>query len=529
MKDKEIESVPPSAVEDQLALVLADPAFGRSPRICALLNYLVGEELRGAGERLKGYSVGVEGLGKPEDFDPSTDAGVRVETGRLRRMLEAYYRENPDVQVRISVPKGTYRPSFEWLHSNPDVALENFSSPAAGPAIAVVEFTGEDSQSAMARQLSLEIRMELFRYREYQLVDVVPARVSGSLQDHCRDELECEFMLNGSVTAAGAVNVSVTDLHLGRLLWVQQFDSEGVPLQELARQIVLPLAKPSGMIPVAAFQKRYGRNPAEWNAADCILRWHFYRLRDRTAPNHAALRQQVRRLLAEDPWFGLGYVIYAMLTLDEVAYGLNPTGTVEDTMAKARYQIDQAMSADSGNCALAHYVKAQTQYFSGDLAGFFNSIDRTLALHPNNPDLQHHCGVFLCCAGEIQRGVTLIQQADLLHNSGIGYRFAYLLLDLTGLLDVGGSRLYETTYVPDQLLIGHLLGALLYAREGQRDEALRCLQKVGARSAEPNPVSGELDILSLVDLWLKDETMNHSVRQQLADLTASSNVIPIKS
>ena len=44
--------------------------------------------LRGAGDRIKGYTIAVEALGRAENFDPQADPIVRVEAMRLRRALD---------------------------------------------------------------------------------------------------------------------------------------------------------------------------------------------------------------------------------------------------------------------------------------------------------------------------------------------------------------------------------------------------------------------------------------------------------
>jgi hypothetical protein len=47
--------------------------------------------LRGASDRIKGYTIAVEALGRADDFDPQADPIVRVEAMRLRRALARYY------------------------------------------------------------------------------------------------------------------------------------------------------------------------------------------------------------------------------------------------------------------------------------------------------------------------------------------------------------------------------------------------------------------------------------------------------
>ena len=48
------------------------------------------KSLDGDRARIKGDSIGVEALGRSENFDPQIDPIVRVEATRLRRTLERY-------------------------------------------------------------------------------------------------------------------------------------------------------------------------------------------------------------------------------------------------------------------------------------------------------------------------------------------------------------------------------------------------------------------------------------------------------
>ncbi|RHW17691.1 hypothetical protein D1610_09640 [Sphingomonas gilva] len=95
-----------------LAAIYASPEFTRAPVMRHLLGYLVDETLAGRGDRLKAYSVAVDALGRGADFDAQADSYPRVQVGRLRRMLDAFYAAGADVPLRISIPLGAYRVLF---------------------------------------------------------------------------------------------------------------------------------------------------------------------------------------------------------------------------------------------------------------------------------------------------------------------------------------------------------------------------------------------------------------------------------
>ena len=102
------------AVRETLERLLASETFGRSERARKLLRYLVEREQAGEADRLKGFSIAMDVFGRDGDFDPSTDAVVRVQAGRLRELLQHYFaNEGIAEPVRIAIPRGGYVPSYE--------------------------------------------------------------------------------------------------------------------------------------------------------------------------------------------------------------------------------------------------------------------------------------------------------------------------------------------------------------------------------------------------------------------------------
>ena len=79
-----------------------------------LLQYLAEKTLSGEADRLKEYIIGLEAFGKPSTYDPRQDSIVRLQVGRLRQKLTAYYQSEAGAgDVRISLPKGAFKLNFE--------------------------------------------------------------------------------------------------------------------------------------------------------------------------------------------------------------------------------------------------------------------------------------------------------------------------------------------------------------------------------------------------------------------------------
>jgi hypothetical protein len=107
-----------------------------SPKLTAFLRFVVGATLRGEGDRIKGYTIAVEALGRGKDFDPQLDPIVRVEAGRLRRAMTRYY-AGPGAAdaVVIEIPRGTYVPVFRHrIDEHAAVELAGEPPPSRGPS-----------------------------------------------------------------------------------------------------------------------------------------------------------------------------------------------------------------------------------------------------------------------------------------------------------------------------------------------------------------------------------------------------------
>ncbi len=113
-----------------LATVLESSHLKRSQNLQRLLTYICDRTLRGEGEQLKEYTIAVEALGRPANFDQKKDSIVRVEILRLRRRLAEYYdTDGAQEKVRIIIPEGKYVPTFQLRE--PAAVAEAAADPGA--------------------------------------------------------------------------------------------------------------------------------------------------------------------------------------------------------------------------------------------------------------------------------------------------------------------------------------------------------------------------------------------------------------
>ena len=89
-----------------LEQVLASRTFERAPTLRRLLEYLW--ERRD--EEISEYAIATEALNRRADFEPRSDATVRVLVSRLRQRLKVFYEEDgAALATRIVIPLGTHQ------------------------------------------------------------------------------------------------------------------------------------------------------------------------------------------------------------------------------------------------------------------------------------------------------------------------------------------------------------------------------------------------------------------------------------
>src|SRR5579859_1219014 len=92
----------------------------RTSRQCQdLLRYIVLHSLSGEDESLRERVIGVEVFGRRPDYDQAADPVVRIRAADVRKRIALFYEATDAAtrQVKIAIPSGSYKASFEFLGS----------------------------------------------------------------------------------------------------------------------------------------------------------------------------------------------------------------------------------------------------------------------------------------------------------------------------------------------------------------------------------------------------------------------------
>lgn len=242
--------IKPSGVEHTTILkwldkLLASPAFATSRKHQKFLRYLVEQTLNGHGDRIKGYSIGVEALGRPPQFDPNHDAIVRVEANRLRTKLCEYY-QNLGAQdaIHFHLRKGSYQVVF---HNPMHPALHNNRDETLHPRLIVIPLTSSGPNPAhkyFADGLTDGIISSLHKLRH---LSVLPWEVSFKYYDTAKSHLEianevnASYLLEGNTETVGNkvhISIRVGNVKTSTCLWSKDYHVETSSLAMILHDIV---------------------------------------------------------------------------------------------------------------------------------------------------------------------------------------------------------------------------------------------------------------------------------------------------
>jgi hypothetical protein len=124
-------SLDADAIRAQVERLVKSKTFETSDVHRRLIQYLAEKSILGEADRLKEYTIGLDAFGKPSSYDPKHDSIVRLQIGRLRQKLMAYYQtEAAAGEILVSLPKGAFKLTFDAM------PLAELSAPsAAGPRV----------------------------------------------------------------------------------------------------------------------------------------------------------------------------------------------------------------------------------------------------------------------------------------------------------------------------------------------------------------------------------------------------------
>ena len=211
-------------VREALQRVVTSKRFAKARRCTALLSYLV-ERVLLCDETAASppeHEIGVAVFGRdPESYLPADDPIVRVQAGRLRLRLTAYYADEGAADpLRITVPQGRYHARIALADSQP-------AGPASQVAAPLVLFSpliclcGDAQAAHFTAGLNDELGFRL--YRELHSLSLASADRAMPPAERPR----ALYLLEGAVRQDALllrVSLILRQGTGGAVLWYAQFD-----------------------------------------------------------------------------------------------------------------------------------------------------------------------------------------------------------------------------------------------------------------------------------------------------------------
>ncbi len=416
----------PAAIRRQLKRILQSAGFRGSDKQRKFLNFVVDETLKDRSTQLKGFTIAMAVYGRNEKFDPQVDPIVRVEAGRLRRALEHYYlTAGKNDPLRITIPKGGYRPAFHTVRA----ALPEAPTPAAEPdhsaateepTIAMMpldNLNADTEQAYFIDGLTEELTAELARYQDIKVIAAQSTLRFKGRKVHYAEvgcDLGVRFLLTGSVrhdSKTVKVAIHLIDASSAEQIWGQSYSRDRtaadlIAVQEdIAGSAVGVIADQFGLIKRRLSRESRKKAPTDYKVYDAVLRFYHYEteLTLQAFDKALAALEQATRL---EPNYGLAWAMLGHLHADNYAMGFREMAAPLD---KALLYAQKGVALAPGN-QFARDALTLVYFHQGDKKFFLKHVEETIALNPNAPYIVGVAGWHMALYGEWERGLALLKK-----------------------------------------------------------------------------------------------------------------------
>lgn len=423
--------------------ILQATTFARSNRSRKLLQYLIDQTLAGNAKRLKQYSIATDALGRGSDFDPDTDPIVRLEASKLRRALDDYYlRSDSCDAIRISVPKGSYVPTFELIDEKADSTAvplapttpASFKTALSVQRLLILPFQVQvksDASQALIEGVFEQLNVELARYSEISLVSE-PQCEAANDPVGSGNKAHARFVISGGVRQNGEqirITVRLHDTRANSIIWMDCFDFDATTQlslqaeEAIAQRIAGAVADYYGIISHTLSLQSVYSAAEPWNLQDTIQR-HRYLARTLTERVYRIARADLEQGMTQAAfhpmiWAALGHTIFYgnVLGFDDEKGWM----TTVYRHAQRSFELDH-------RCALGHVVMALHGLYQRELDDVIETCKRIEQDNPHAPSTQLSAGFFRALAGDWDHGIAMLNSAlsVLLHPPGWAYRVTFL-------------------------------------------------------------------------------------------------------
>lgn len=404
-----MESLSDIEVRSQIDRICDSDAFRAAPKLARLLRVLADETLQGGESPLGQRFVAEQVMAEGERQGPNSSVAVRMQVGRLRRQLQAYYASTgADDPVRVEVPKRNYRLRFVPAGPAARVAAPRAVERATLAVVEFIDVRGGD-RAWLPAALTHDVIVALAPFRGVAVRGPLPKSVLAR-----PSSAGVDFLLVGDVRADRATAHASLRLLQGE-----------TGLQCSAKSVAVPLDEEGGL----------GAD------ASAILAG----IADELADETGVIACEGMRAAAAKPLESLSAYEVGLAFWRFLMTGGFDDLTIARAAAAASARVPESAAALTTNAMtrLAGYVsdplpQARCPREAIDL------MERAMSLAPGDPWVQVHRGFALWIAREPIGLQAICRALEGRHGSGSFRGMVGSLMSVTGIdLDRGEALLAE--------------------------------------------------------------------------------------
>jgi len=485
-------------INQQLDRIFKSDAFDASKRNQSFLRYIVEKTLEGNKRRIKSFAIAVDVFGRGDDFDPKTDSVVRVEARRLRRALEHYYLTDGAMDpIRISIPKGAYRPVF---NSRYDPAIKDGGSPQISderlvgrpqriPVILVQLFTMEGLSTGFSNftlSFTRQLIVGLTRFIDISVLGMETSLLASRRHESGQKQADVEhdFLLSGVTVVSGTsleIEAHLTDVRSKQCVWAQTYSrlalaSEIMQVRdEVANQVVRELAQLYGVI-FTRTHEMDGAPPEHFTSYECVGQFYRY-----WQTYDVELFEQVRQCLeiaiVRDPRYAEAYACLSQIYSNAFRFGHDVSDVTDDPRERA-LELANASIEFAPRSSRGFHALGLAYWFNGDVEGSLETFEAGLKLNPNDTEIMaslgHHSGLL----ARWDQAIPLLEESFARNPAQPkNYRISLSIFHYVHGRYQQAITEAKRTNAPN-VVYGHLMVAVSAAKLGNVDETRKALSRL---------------------------------------------------
>jgi len=422
-----------STVEDmirkELQLLLNYEEIKKSQTLARFLQFVVEKKLSGQEDEIKEYTIGTQGLGKPNDFNPQLDSSVRIHAGRLRKVLQQYYAgPGKEDAIVIDIPKGSYIPVFrDGAETNkidgiaPQKLTDNFDNkPVATvngqhkPALAVLPFhnlSSDDSKDYFVKGIGEQLSTDLARF---QNISVISYYGTDAYDPALRDLQEMkktsnvDYVLTGSVRIINELvrlNVQLILSGNGQIIFTETYSKHLTPenifeiQEEVTGEILNAIADEHGIIVMNKAHASPFTETENLNVQEAIYKYFDY-TSDFDPEKFDSTIYSMEKAVVAEPNNALASALLSCLYL----FTYCTKRDQNDWLLQKASELAQSAVRLDAHCQHAQKAMAWVLLLTGKKEKSLETIELCIKLNAKSSGVMSFMALAYICLGQFEKG-----------------------------------------------------------------------------------------------------------------------------